>query len=268
MNLTDLVILAIIQGITEFLPISSSGHLALWPLLTGRTDQGAVMDVAVHVGTLAAVCVYFRAEFAKLVIGTGHILTARIGTPEARLAGLIALATVPAVIAGLALKLADGQGALRTVEVIGWATVLGAVLLWAADRSVPRRGPAESWSARDAVLMGLAQALALIPGTSRSGITMTAARVLGFDRAQSARLALMMAIPVILAAGAVESIDVFRAGDATVGLDLLLGGALSFGAALLALNVMMRMFSHEWTMLPFVLYRLGLGAVLLWLSYA
>lgn len=268
MELIDIVILAVIQGITEFLPISSSGHLALWPLLTGRTDQGTVMDVAVHVGTLVAVCAFFRAEFAGLLTGTGHILSGRFTTDQARMALLIALATMPAVVAGLALKLADASVMLRTVEVIGWATLIGAGLLWWADRAITTRGRAESWTLRDAVLMGLAQALALIPGTSRSGITMTMARWLGFDRVQAARLALLMSIPVILAAGTVETLGVVKDGDFSLGLELVLGAVLSCIAAWIALSVMMRMFAASWTMLPFVIYRVLLGVVLLALTYS
>ncbi|MEM9059951.1 MAG: undecaprenyl-diphosphate phosphatase [Pseudomonadota bacterium] len=268
MELVDIVVLAVIQGITEFLPISSSGHLALWPLLTGRSDQGTVMDVAVHVGTLVAVCGFFRIEFLNLLRGTGHILSMRFGTDEARMVLLLALATIPAVVFGLGLKLAGAMEALRAVEVIGWTTLLGAVLLWIADRAVAQRGDAESWTLRDAVVMGLAQALALVPGTSRSGITMTAARWLGFDRVQAARLALLMSIPVILAAGSLETAGVIADGDLVLGTELLLGALLSCGAAWLALTVMMRMFAATWTMLPFVLYRLALGAVLLFIAYA
>ena len=268
MELIDIVILAVIQGITEFLPISSSGHLALWPLLTGRADQGTVMDVAVHVGTLVAVCAFFRAEFAAMLTGAGHVLSGNVRSAEARMALLIALATVPAVIAGLALKLADAGTVLRSVEVIGWSTLIGAVLLWWADRVVTTRGKAEAWTVSDAVLMGLAQALALIPGTSRSGITMTMARWLGFDRVQAARLALLMSIPVILAAGAVETLGVVKDGDFQLGLELVLGAVLSCLAAWIALTVMMRMFAAAWTMLPFVIYRVALGVVLLVLAYA
>ena len=151
---------------------------------------------------------------------------------------------------------------------IGWATLVGAVLLGLADRVVPVRAQAESWTLRDAILMGLAQALALIPGTSRSGITMTMARWLGFDRFEAARLALLMSIPVILAAGSVETLGVVRDGDLALGMELVLGAALSCIAALLALRVMMRMFAASWTMLPFVLYRLALGVVLLVVAYS
>ncbi len=267
MEVFDIVALALIQGITEFLPISSSGHLALWPLLTGRPDQGPAMDAAVHVGTLVAVCWFFRAEVGQLFVGTGHILTGRFATPAARLAWLMALATLPAIMVGLGIKLIDGQDAMRTIEVIGWTTLIGGVLLGISDRIATRRGAAESWTLADAILMGLAQAVALIPGVSRSGITMTMARFLGFDRVEAARLALLMAVPVILAAGSVEVLGVIKDGDFGLGFDLVLGALLSCLAALLALVVMMRMFSATWTMLPFVVYRLALGAFLLALAY-
>ncbi|MEO1492402.1 MAG: undecaprenyl-diphosphate phosphatase [Pseudomonadota bacterium] len=267
MELFDIIALALIQGITEFLPISSSGHLALWPLLTGRSDQGVVMDAAVHLGTLIAVCLYFRAEIGALFTGAGHIATGRAGTAQARMVWLLALATIPAMIFGLWLKLSDTHDALRTIEVIGWATLIGGALLWLADRAVERRGEAEGWTLSDAILMGLAQAIALIPGVSRSGICMTAARWLGFGRTEAARLALLMAVPVILAAGTVEVYGVAKDGNLTLGAELILGAALSCAAALAALWVMMRMFAATWTMLPFVIYRLMLGAILLGIAY-
>lgn len=267
MTVFDIVALALIQGITEFLPISSSGHLALWPLLTGRADQGVTMDVAVHLGTLGAVCLYFRRDLAGLATGTIHLATGSTRTPEARLALLIGIATVPAVAAGLALKLSGADEALRSVAVIGWATLLGGIVLWVADRFGTERRDGTAWGMRDAVLMGLAQAVALIPGTSRAGITMTMARGLGFERAEAARFSLLMAIPVILAAGAVETAGVVADGNLVLGAELLAGAGLSCLAALGALTMMMRMFRADWTMTPFVIYRLVLGAGLLALAY-
>ncbi|HUF86370.1 MAG TPA: undecaprenyl-diphosphate phosphatase [Thermohalobaculum sp.] len=267
MTIFDLVALALIQGITEFLPISSSGHLVLWPLLTGRPDQGVSMDVAVHVGTLAAVCLYFRRETGRLVAGLGDVARGRLRTEAARLFLLLALATVPAMAVGLALKATGGVDALRALAVIGWATLIGGLVLWLADRRGAQRRQGAEWGLRDAVLMGLAQALALIPGASRSGITMTAARLLGFQRAEAARVSLLMAIPVTLAAGALETAELVRSGDFALAGDLALGAALAFLAALAAIALMMRMFRREWTMLPFVLYRLALGAALLALAY-
>lgn len=267
MELVDIIILALIQGITEFLPISSSGHLALWPLLTGRADQGVTMDVAVHLGTLVAVCMFFRVEVGQIVRGVCNILRGEFLTAESYLVMLLVIATIPAVVFGLALKLSGAMDSLRTVEVIGWATLLGAILLWLADRMPQIRTDARHWRIRDAVLLGLAQALALIPGTSRSGITMTMARALGFDRLAAARLALLMAIPVILAAATVETASVIKDGDLQFGVELVLGAALSYLAAFATLWVMLRMFASQWSMLPFVMYRLVLGGVLLWIAY-
>jgi len=267
MTAFDIIALALIQGITEFLPVSSSGHLILWPLLTGRADQGLMMDVAVHLGTLAAVCVYFRRDVGRLVAGLGDILRGRAGSEAARLFWLVALATVPAVLAGLALKLAGATDTLRAVTVIGWATLLGAGLLWWADRTGVQARAGGDWRLGDAVVMGLMQAIALIPGTSRSGITMTAARWLGFERTEAARLSLLMAVPVILAAGTLETAELVGSGNFALTGELAFGAALSFIAALAALTVMMRMFRRDWTMLPFVVYRVALGVALLAVAY-
>lgn len=268
MAMFDLVMLALIQGITEFLPISSSGHLALWPLLTGREDQGAALDVAVHLGTLVAVCLYFWADVGRIFCGAAHVLSGRRTTAEARLVLLLALATIPAVIGGLALKLMDGQAALRSIEVIGWATLIGGLLLWLADRFGAETRDGSDWGVRDAIVIGLAQAVALIPGTSRSGACMTMARALGFERVEAARIALLLAVPVILAAGTVETLGVIKDGDLRLGRDFAVAALLSCLAALGALAVMMRMFRANWTMTPFALYRLALGAVLLGIAYA
>jgi undecaprenyl-diphosphatase len=267
MTIFDIIMLALIQGITEFLPISSSGHLILWPLLTGRPDQGVTMDVAVHLGTLVAVCLYFRTDVGRLFRGTADVLRGRTRGPDARLALLIGVATLPALIVGFLLRETGANDALRALEVIGWATVLGGILLWLGDRFGATRRTGEGWGIGDALVMGLAQALALVPGTSRSGITMTAARLLGFRRDEAARISLLMAVPVILAATALELFELIREGALALGPELLLGAALSCLAALAALTVMMRMFRADWTMTPFVIYRLVLGAILLAIAY-
>lgn len=266
MHLADLVILALIQGITEFLPISSSGHLALWPLLTGRPDQGVTLDVAVHVGTLVAVCGYFRGEMVRLVHGATDILGGRRTTADARLLLLLALATIPAVLAGLALKLTGAMGALRSLEVIAWATLLGGILLWIADRTGREGRGISDWGLRDALLMGAAQAVALIPGTSRSGACMIMARLLGFGRVEGARIALLMSVPTILAAGTVETLSLVKDGDLALGTDFLLAAALACLSAFAALWAMMRLFGSGWTMAPFALYRIALGLGLLLVS--
>ncbi|SET62805.1 undecaprenyl-diphosphate phosphatase [Oceanicella actignis] len=267
MPFLDLILLSIIQGITEFLPISSSAHLILFPALTGEADQGLAVDVSVHVGTLAAVLIYFRAEFAEAFVGAAHVLRGRFGTAQARLALLLALSTLPVVAAGLAVKLSGADEAMRSVEVIAWTTIVFGALLWAADRYAPRRRGWREWSWRDAALMGAAQALALVPGVSRSGVTMTAARWLGYERTDSARLSLLMSAPTIIAAGALTARDLARSGDSGLGLDAAIGAGLSFAAALLALWAMMRML-RSWSMTPFVLYRFALGAALMIYVYA
>ncbi|MEL7465345.1 MAG: undecaprenyl-diphosphate phosphatase [Pseudomonadota bacterium] len=264
MPIFDLAILAIVQGLTEFLPISSSGHLALYPLLTGRPDQGVQIDVAVHVGSLFAVLLYFRADVAAAIRGGFRILAGDVRSREARLALLLVLATIPVVIAGLALSLSGMGGALRSLAVIGWATLIGGVLLWLADRFGEEAR--DDWRWRDAALMGLAQCLALVPGMSRSGVTMTAARGLGLTRTAAARFSMLMSIPTIIAAGAVVTKDMIDAGDAALGADAAIAAVLSFIAALVAIAVLMRML-RTWTMTPFVVYRLALGAILLWLAY-
>ncbi len=267
MSLFDLVALALIQGVTEFLPISSSGHLALWPLLTGRPDQGVTVDVAVHIGTLAAVCLYFRAEAGALLAGLADLIRGRRASSRARFFLLVSLATLPAVVAGLALRLSGLEESFRTLAVIGSTTLLGGLLLWAADRLGAATRTGASWGWRDALLMGLAQALALVPGTSRSGITMTAARLLGYPRAEAARLSLIMAMPVILAAGTLETARLAASGELALSGRLGLAAALSFVSSLAVIALMMRMFRGDWTMRPFALYRLVLGALLLALAW-
>jgi len=199
--------------------------------------------------------------------GTGHLLTRRWDTAESKLAFLLALATVPVVIAGGLLSTLGLTEAMRSVEVIAWASIVFGIVLWIADMKGAQEKVAGDWSWRDAAIMGLAQAVALIPGTSRSGITMTAARGLGYTRVEAARLSLLMSIPTILASGILATKDLVEAGDQTLGLDALIGAGLSFVAALLALTLMMRML-RTWSMTPFVIYRVALGVLLLVWVYA
>ena len=260
----DLFILAIVQGVTEFLPISSSGHLALYPLLTGRADQGLEIDVAVHVGSLAAVLLYFRADAMAALRGGFRLIGGDRGHGEAKLALALVVATIPVVIAGFALSLSGMGGALRSIAVIGWATLIGAVLLWLADRRAATG--ADEWRMTDALLMGLAQCFALIPGISRSGVTMTAARALGFERREAARLSMLMSIPTIIAAGVLIARDIMKDGDVALGADAALAAFLAFAAAWASIAFLMRMLA-TWSMTPFVIYRLALGAILVILAY-
>ncbi len=271
MPLLTLALLAVIQGVTEFLPISSSAHLILFPTLTGEADQGLSIDVAVHVGTLAAVMLFFRGDVASVLRGALGLVSGRRETAEARLALLLIVASVPVIVAGVASAASGLNDAMRApglaAPLIAATTIVWGAALWAADRLAPARRDFGAWSLRDAVLMGLAQALALVPGTSRSGITITAARALGFGRVDAARLSMLMSIPAIGAAGGWLAVKLALSGDMDLGRDALLAAALAFVSALAALWGLMRML-RTWTMTPFVLYRFALGAALLWYAYA
>ena len=267
MSLFHLLLIAAIQGITEFLPVSSSGHLILLPALTGAEDQGLAIDVAVHVGTLFAVVLYFWPQVRIALAGTGRLMRGKVDTQGAFLALCLATATVPVMIAGVALKLTGLDDMLRSVAVIGWAMLgFGIVLYW-ADKTGPTDRTMDRWTLRDALIMGLAQVLALIPGTSRSGITITAGRKLGYDREGAATLAMLMSIPTIAASGAVLGVDVIGQANWALARDGLIAAVFAFLCALLALRLMMRLL-RSISFTPFVIYRVILGLVLLVYAYS
>jgi undecaprenyl-diphosphatase len=266
MTLLHLAVLALIQGITEFLPISSSAHLILEPALTGGRDQGLTIDAAVHAGTLAAVMLYFRGDMAAVIRGGLRVVTGDLRDPEARLALLLALATVPVVLSGAAVALTGLDVAFRSVELIAWTTLIWGAVLWLSDRFGATGREFAGWNLRDAIVMGLAQAISIVPGTSRSGITMSAARALGFARVDAARLSMLMSVPATMAVAAWTGAKLARSGDTALGLDAAIAAGMSFVAALFTLIVLMRML-RTWTMTPFVIYRLALGGVLLWVAY-
>jgi len=266
MPLFHLVLVALIQGITEFLPISSSGHLILLPNLTGLEDQGIVIDVAVHVGTLFAVCLYFWPDVRVALHGTGRLLRGKVDTRSAFLALCLAVATVPVVIVGLVLALLDLDEAMRSTAVIGWTMLIFGLVLYWADTRAPQEREAGQWTLRHALVMGLWQVLALIPGTSRSGITITGGRLLGYERHEAARLAMLMSIPTIAASGLVVGAEVVAEADMAAARDGILAAALAFVSALGALAVMMRL-ARRISFTPYVIYRVVLGLVLLWIAY-
>lgn len=267
MELYHLALVAVIQGITEFLPVSSSGHLILLPNLTGLQDQGQVIDVAAHVGTLLAVILYFRHDVAEGFAGIPRLLRGKIDTPGAKLAFLLVIATIPVILFGLVLKLTGLDDAMRSTAVIGWTMlVFGLVLYWADQRGATHR-QAASWSLRDAIIMGLWQAVALIPGTSRSGITITGARLLGFERSDGAKIAMLMSIPTIFASGALLGAEVAATADAAAARDGAIVALFAFISALLALSLMMRLLRSV-SFTPYVIYRVILGLVLLVIAYS
>ncbi|MDJ1017556.1 MAG: undecaprenyl-diphosphate phosphatase [Paracoccaceae bacterium] len=266
MPVLHLILVALVQGITEFLPVSSSGHLILLPNLTGLEDQGQVVDVAVHVGTLGAVILYFRSDFVRIVRGSLSLLRLEVQDQDAWLALCLAIATVPVVLAGMIFHLTGLSDALRSVAVIGWTTLIfGLVLYWTDQRGTMEK-TADRWSMKDAAVMGLWQVLALIPGTSRSGITITGARQLGYARHDAAKLAMLMSIPTILASGVLLGADVLIAMDAAAARDAGIAAAFAFIAAFGALHFMMRLLNSV-SFTPYVIYRIALGVVLLAIAY-
>jgi undecaprenyl-diphosphatase len=267
MSLFYLLLVALIQGLTEFLPVSSSGHLILLPYFTGISDQGQAIDVAVHVGTLGAVIAYFWKDIKVGLLGTPRMLTGKIDTPGSKLAFLLLIATIPVIILGLFLSVSGLSDALRSIRVIGWTMlVFGLVLYW-FDQKGPTHKTSDDWSLKDAVILGLWQAVALIPGTSRSGITITGARALGYSRADGAKIAMLMSVPTILASGILLGAEV--AGDANWELMKYagIGAIFAFVSALGALTLMMRLLRSV-SFTPYVIYRVILGAVLLIISYS
>ena len=266
MTLFHIFLVAVIQGITEFLPVSSSGHLILLPNLTGLDDQGQAIDVAVHVGTLGAVVLFFWTDVRAALLGLPRLLTGHRDTPGANLAFLLIVATVPVILAGLALKLTGLDDAMRSIAVIGWAMLVFGIVLWWADQKGPTDKVDSAWNLRDAIIMGLWQAVALIPGTSRSGITITGARHLGYNRHDAAKLAMLMSIPTILASGTLLAIEVAGQADLATARDGAIAAVMSFFAALLALKVMMRLLRSV-SFTPYVIYRVVLGLILLGIAY-
>lgn len=266
MSLFHLLIVAVIQGITEFLPISSSGHLILLPGLTGMEDQGQVIDVAVHVGTLFAVILYFRSDVAEAAAGSLRLLRGKADTPGARLAWLLIVATIPVILFGLVLKLTGLDDSLRSVALIGWTMLIFGLVLYWADQKGAQVKEATDWSLRDALVMGLWQAVALIPGTSRSGITITAARQLGYRREDGAKLAMLMSIPTIAASGVLLGTEVAASADLAAAKDAGIAAIFAFLSALLALTLMMRLLRAV-SFTPYVIYRVVLGVVLLIYAY-
>jgi len=269
MTLFHLVLFAIVQGITEFLPISSSGHLILMHEYLGTAGADALaLDVAVHVGSILAVILYFRTEVVRAARGAGQLLRGKMGTPDAFLALCLAIATVPALIAGGILAVTGWMEALRNLTVIGWTMILFGLALWWFDRRGPEARSLEGWTMKHAVQIGLWQAVALIPGVSRSGITITAARGLGYTRHNAARISMLLSIPITLATGGVLALDALKAPDlGALLVPAAIGAALAFAAAYAALALMMRFLSVI-SFTPYVIYRVVLGSVLLWIAYA
>ena len=256
------IILALIQGVTEFLPISSSAHLILLPRLADWPDQGLAFDVALNTATWLAVVIYFRRDIGAMARGLLRLFSGKggWGDREGRLALMVLAATVPVAVAGLAAHDVVA-GSLRSVKVIAWSSIVWGAVLLAADRRPGGREVREvSWTT--ALFVGAAQALALVPGTSRSGITITAGLFSGLTRPAAARFSFLLAVVVGALAGGKEGADMIQAGMDTPWSAVGLGFGVAFASAYVTIHYFLRFISHA-SMTPFVLYRVALGALLL-----
>ncbi|MBV0933476.1 undecaprenyl-diphosphate phosphatase [Marinobacterium weihaiense] len=263
MNVSEWIqtaLLAILQGLTEFLPISSSAHLILPSQLWGWDDQGLAFDVGVHVGTLLAVMFYFRREVLLMTRAWFRSLGGHTDA-EGRLAWLVVLATLPALVAGFVGSEIIGVYGRSVLVIAGTTLIFGVLLGWADARRREQRTTTEM-SVKDAGLIGLAQALALIPGTSRSGITITAALMLGFDRQSAARFSFLLSIPVILGAGTLKGLELYQEGSSTHWLQVGAGALIAGLSALACIHLFLKWLDRV-GMKPFVIYRLLLGMLLL-----
>ncbi len=270
MGLDHLLLLAAIQGITEFIPVSSSGHLQLVHGLTAFPDHGLAVDVGLHAGTLLAVMAYFLRDVGLMLAGARDIVRRQPSAP-AHLVQVLVIASLPVLLAGATLVVLGVTDALRKPEIVAWASIVFAIPLWLADRRQATRssdieanelGDVQTISLRNALIIGFAQTLALIPGASRAGVTIMAGLYLGFERTLAARFSMLLAIPVIGAFALIGLVDLVQAGAFEALGTALIAGLLAALFAFATIHVFLKMM-RKIGLLPFVIYRIGLGIGLL-----
>lgn len=257
------LILALVQGITEFLPVSSSGHLILMPKLLGWEDQGLAFDVAVHVGTLLAVVVYFRDEVMLILRDTIASLAGNKGTAHSKLGWQLVFATIPVGLAGLLFNDSIGS-TLRSPRYIAAAMIIFAVILWWVDKNSRQSRDIASLNWRDVLVIGVAQAIALMPGVSRSGMTMVAALLLGLNRDGAARFSFLMAIPVIILAGGLKTIELIQSELSIDWFNISLGVVVSAIVAFVCIHWFLG-FIRRFSLAVFSVYLFTLGLFILYI---
>ncbi len=262
-----LILVATIQGVTEFLPVSSSGHLVLIPLLTDWDDQSLIIDVAAHIGTLLAVVVYFWSEVKRILKGLFDVCTGKFRTQNSMLFLTLSLATIPVIIVGLIIYHLNLSIMFRSLVVIGSTTLFFGLVLFACDRMKKKDLDLENFTFRHASVLGLFQILSLIPGTSRSGIVISGARLLGYSRGEAVRVAMLMSIPTIIAAGTLTGLDLLNNPVPGKLSDSLIVIGISFVSALGALATMIRLLQFA-SFTPYVIYRIILGLGLLLMAFS
>ncbi|TXL13890.1 undecaprenyl-diphosphatase [Methylococcaceae bacterium HT4] len=259
MDILQAIALAVLQGLTEFLPISSSAHLILLPVIVGWEDQGLAFDVAVHVGTLTAVVFYYRKDLAVIITAWFGSLVGKGFNDEAKLAWYVGLGTISVGLVGISLSDAM-QESLRSPLVIAAATILFALLLWWAEKRAKEQRVTVTFL--DAVMVGLFQAIALIPGASRSGITITAGLLLGLKREYAAKFSFLLSIPVTALAGSLKVLELYQSDVAVIWSFMFIGATVSAIVAYLTIAWFLKLLDKV-GMMPFVWYRLVLGVVLI-----
>lgn len=260
-------ILAVVQGITEFLPVSSSGHLLLISELFNQPEQTLQIDVAVHFGTLVAIILFYRRDFASLLSGLQKNIALKFIDNDAQFFRLLFLATLPVICTGFIFKYTGFIYEIRSIKVIGYSMIIFGLILYISDKYGKNNRIKSDWSYRDAIIMGIWQTFALIPGTSRSGNTISGAMLLGFSRESSVNLSLIMSIPTIFASSALLSIDFFKVDFNNANPSILtLSAFLSFLASILALSLLVK-FVKTYNFTTFVIYRLIIGSLILYLAY-
>ena len=274
MALLPIIILALVQGITEFLPISSSGHLQLVHAYfeksgidpTTQWQNHMLLDTAVHLGTLLSVLLYFHRDIIKMLCGLKSVAAGNMHAEGSRLIGHILLASIPVILAGFVMYVYQPSWILK-VEVVAWTTIIFGILLGFSDKYPKKEKTLENMSCLDALYIGLSQVLALVPGTSRSGITMTTARFLGYSRQEAAHFSLLLAIIAISGAGALGLKNLMESADITLSIDFFIAALISFLTGWIAIALMMKWLEKS-SFMPFVIYRMILGSALLFLIYS
>jgi len=260
MDMVQTVVLGFVQGLGEFLPISSSAHLVLVPWLMNWAYFGLTFDIALHFGTLIAVVIYFRKDWLKLL----HHGFTKPREREGKLFWYLVLATIPGALIGFMLEDAAETIFRQPVLIAGMLMVLGA-LLYAADRRGKKQIDVENISLRTSFLIGLSQALAIIPGVSRSGVTMTTALALGMTREGAARFSFLLSAPIILGAALVK-VPELAANPSVIDAGFLTGMLVACASGLAAIGFLLR-YVQTRTFLPFVMYRFAVGALVLGVSF-
>jgi len=266
LSLIHIIVLAVVQGITEFLPISSQAHLLLVDDLFKWPDAGLSIRISAHIGSLIAIILYFKSDIWNIMIGVIHLSLGRTNK-NTTLALHLSIASIPVLVAGFIVVSLEIQDSLSSPLFIAWTMIIFGILLWIADQTGMTVRKIEHMRSHNAIVIGVAQIFALIPGTSRSGVTITAARMMGYERTEASKFSMLLGIPTILAAGIWDGYEIWEQGNLSLGIDSIITAIISFITAYISISLMMSWLKHS-SFAPFVIYRLLLGGILLYIIYS